>query len=91
MLCAGARESPYGSNVNHSGPGGVGAPRGPDHKEQTLMATKRIPRQETKREISRTILREAEQRFRHELMDDEARQVLRDRVLKLRRELRLRA
>jgi hypothetical protein len=31
----------------------------------------------------RTILREAEARCRHELLDDEERQVLRDRVLRL--------
>jgi hypothetical protein len=55
------------------------------------MATKRILRQETKREISRTILREATRRYRHELMDDEKRMLLWDRVLKLRRELELRS
>ena len=42
-------------------------------------------------EIRRTILREAESRYRHELMGVEERLVLRDRVLKLRRELGLRS
>ena len=55
------------------------------------MATQSILRQETKREISRTILREAEARYRHEFMGDEERMLLWDRVLKLRRELELRS
>ncbi len=49
------------------------------------MATKRILRQETKREISRTILREAVSRFNNELLDDEERQLLLDQILRLRR------
>jgi hypothetical protein len=55
------------------------------------MAEHRILRKERKREISRTILREAEQRYRHELLDDHERQVVRDLVLRLRRELGLRS
>jgi len=55
------------------------------------MATQRILCQETKREISRTILREATQRFNNELLDDEERMLLWDCVLKLRRELELRS
>jgi hypothetical protein len=38
-------------------------------------------------EIKRAVLKEAEQRYLNELLDDEERQVVRDRVLKLRREL----
>ena len=38
-------------------------------------------------EVRRTILREAEERFRHELLEDDERQVLRDRILRLRRAL----
>jgi len=53
------------------------------------MAEHRILRQETQREIKRTILRETEARYLHELLEDEERQVLRDRCLKLRRDLRL--
>jgi hypothetical protein len=55
------------------------------------MAETRILRQGLRDEVKRTILREAEDRYVHELMGDEERQLLRDRVLKLRRELRLRA
>jgi hypothetical protein len=51
------------------------------------MATKRILRQETRREISRTILREAEARYRNELMDDEERLHVLDRIRRLRKAL----
>jgi hypothetical protein len=51
------------------------------------MATKRILREETNREISRTILREAVSRFNNELLDDEERQLLLDRIKRLRRAL----
>jgi len=51
------------------------------------MAEHRILPQETKREISRTILREAEARYRHELLPDEERQVLLDRIRRLRKAL----
>ena len=37
-------------------------------------------------EVRRTILRKAEARYRHELMGDEERQVLRDRIKRLRRQ-----
>jgi hypothetical protein len=60
-------------------------PRGPDHEGMTFMAEHRILRQETKREIKRTILREAEHRYRNELLDDEERQLLLDRIKRLRR------
>ena len=49
------------------------------------MATHRILRQETNREVKRTILREAEERYRHALMGDEERQLLLDRIKRLRR------
>jgi hypothetical protein len=58
---------------------------------EVLMAPHRILREETKREVKRTILREAVNRYRRELMDDEERMLLWDRVLKLRRELELRS
>jgi hypothetical protein len=51
------------------------------------MASHRILRGAVRDEVKRTILREAEHRYRNELMDDEERQLLLDRVLKLRREL----
>ena len=37
-------------------------------------------------EIKRTVLREAVQRFNHELLDDEERQLLLDRIKRLRRQ-----
>ncbi len=53
------------------------------------MANQRILRKGVRDEVKRTVLREAQERYLHELLDDEERQVLRDRVLRLRRELRL--
>ncbi len=38
-------------------------------------------------EARRTVLREAVQRFNHELMDDEERQMLLDRIKRLRKTL----
>ena len=55
------------------------------------MAETRILRQAVRDETRRTILREAEARYRNELMGDEERMLLWDRVLKLRRELELRS
>jgi hypothetical protein len=37
----------------------------------------------------RTILREATERFNRELMDDEERQLLQDRIKRIRRQLKL--
>jgi hypothetical protein len=39
--------------------------------------------------IMRKVLEEAEDRYRNELLPDEERQLLRDRILRLRRQLRL--
>ncbi len=56
------------------------------------VPTKKRPRRSWRLpETRRTILREAEHRYRNELLDDEERQVLRDRVLKIRRDLRVEA
>jgi hypothetical protein len=52
-----------------------------------MVSTKRILREEAKREVKRTILREATQRFNHELMDDEERLMLLERIKRLRRTL----
>ncbi len=54
------------------------------------MAETRIPRKHYRDEVKRTVLREAQERYLHELLPDEERQILRDRVLRLRRELGLR-
>ncbi len=52
---------------------------------QELVAV--ILRQGLADEVKRTVLREATQRFNHELMDDEERQLLLDRIKRLRRAL----
>jgi hypothetical protein len=51
------------------------------------MATKRILDRGLRDETRRTILREAEARYLNELMDDEERQLLLDRIKRLRRAL----
>jgi len=51
------------------------------------MATKKILRGAVRDEVKRTILREAEARYLHELMDDEERQLLLDRIKRLRKAL----
>jgi hypothetical protein len=53
------------------------------------MAVKSLA-EECRDERRRTILREAEDRYRNELMSDEERMLLWDRILKLRRRLGLR-
>jgi hypothetical protein len=40
-------------------------------------------------EVLRTILRESEARFNHELLDDEERQLLWERIKRISRQLRL--
>ncbi|MDQ4001573.1 MAG: hypothetical protein M3283_11355 [Actinomycetota bacterium] len=49
------------------------------------MATQRILRGAVRDEVRRTVLREAEHRYRNELMDDEERQLLLDRLKRLRK------
>jgi hypothetical protein len=56
-----------------------------------MVSKTRILRGALRDESRRTILREAAQRFNHELMGDEERMLLWDRVLKLRRRLGLQA
>ena len=48
------------------------------------MARYRILRQAVRDELKRTILHEAEARFRNEMMDDDERQLLLDRIRRLR-------
>ena len=52
-----------------------------------FMATTRILQDALTDEVKRTILREAVTRFNNELMDDEERQLLQDRIRRLRRSL----
>jgi len=53
------------------------------------MARHRILKNATRDEVRRTILRESLTRYRNELMDDEERMLLWDRILRLRRRLKL--
>jgi hypothetical protein len=48
------------------------------------MARHRILRGALRDEVRRTILREAEHRYRHELLGDEERMLLLDRIKRLR-------
>jgi hypothetical protein len=48
------------------------------------MASHRILRQGLRDEVKRAVLREATQRFNNELLDDEERQLLLDRIKRLR-------
>jgi hypothetical protein len=52
-----------------------------------MVSTKRILRRGLRDEVKRTILREAEARYHHELLDDEERQLLLDRIRRLRKAL----
>ena len=51
------------------------------------MSTRRIQENALNDEAKRTILRESLTRYRNELMDDEERQLLLDRIRRLRRTL----
>ena len=53
------------------------------------MAKERILHVAVSNEVRRTILRETEDRYRNELMSDEERQLLLDRIKRLRRQLGL--
>ena len=59
---------------------------GPQRKDATVDGT-RILQNAVPDEVVRTILREALDRYRNELMDDEERQLLLDRIQRLRRKL----
>ena len=53
------------------------------------MDKARILRNAVRDEFRRTILRESLTRYRNELMDDEERMLLLDRIRRIRRQLRL--
>jgi hypothetical protein len=53
------------------------------------MAPRRILQNAVSDEVKRTVLRESLTRYRHELMDEEERMLLWDRILRLRRSLKL--
>jgi len=53
------------------------------------MAKERILQKAVPNEVRRTILREAAHRYRNELMGDDERMLLLDRIKRLRRQLRI--
>ena len=57
---------------------------GPGPQSGGSIDTKRILRGAVRDEVKRTILREAEARYRHELMDAQERLLLLDRIKRLR-------
>jgi len=75
--------------LDKESPGGAGTPRGADHEGMHFMAKDRIARNALPDEAKRTILRESLARYRYELMDDEERILLLDRIRRIRRQLRL--
>ena len=60
-------------------------PRGSDHEGMHFMAKSIMDHDR----VLRQVLREAVDRFNHELLDDEERQMLLDRIKRLRRQLGL--
>jgi hypothetical protein len=74
---------------NVKGPTGAPTPRGRDHEGMHFMATQRILKNALTDEAKRTVLRESLTRYRNELMNDEERQLLLDRVGRLRCQLKI--
>ena len=64
-------------------------PRGPAQRSVGPLSTRRIQENALTDEVKRTILREYLTRYRNELMDDEERDVLWNRIVFLRRQLKL--
>jgi hypothetical protein len=62
-------------------------PRGPDHEGVSFMATTSVPKAERLRNARGRALKEAVDRFNHELLDDEERLMLLERIKRLRRTL----
>src|SRR5829696_46993 len=70
------------------GHGGTDIPRGPANRKAWFLMTKQMILQPAvPNEVRRTVLREAEQRYRNELLDDDERQLLLDRIQRLCRKL----
>jgi hypothetical protein len=63
----------------------VTASEDPDHEGVNFMATTSLPKDRRLRMIA--ILLEAEERYQSELMDDEERLLLRDRIIRLKTKL----
>jgi len=53
------------------------------------VSNQRILRNAVRNEARRTVLRESLTRYRNELMDDEERMLLWERILRLRRQLKI--
>lgn len=53
------------------------------------MAVKSVPEKALTDEVRRAVLREAEDRYRNELLEDDERQLLLDRSKRLRSQLKL--
>ena len=70
-------------------PGGASDTPGPGPQEVTLMAKHRILENALTDEAKRAVLHEAETRYRNELMSMDEREVLWNRILRLRRSLNL--
>jgi hypothetical protein len=72
------------------GPAAMAAPRTTSHRKMRLSVTnQRIQQNALGDEVKRTVLRESLTRFRNELMDEDERELLWDRILRLRRQLKL--
>jgi hypothetical protein len=65
-------------------PAELQAPEGPATREGALVATGSVPKAERLRRIA---LKEAVDRFKNELMHDEERQLVLDRIRRLRRQV----
>ena len=76
----------YNNGVDkEAAPAVLVTPRGPDHEGMHFMAKSIMDHDR----VLRQVLREAVDRFNHELLDDEERQMLLDRIKRLRRQLGL--
>jgi len=64
----------------------LATPRGPDQEEDLLIESS-VPKERSARKRMLITLQEAEERFRHELLDDEERLLLRDRIIRLKKKL----
>jgi hypothetical protein len=74
----------YDYGVDKESPGGGGTPWGTDHEGMIFMAKPKVARAEQERTKMVRILQAADNRYRHELLDVEERERLRDRVILLK-------
>jgi len=62
-------------------------PRGPDHEGTYFMATPSVQRDERARRRMFAVLKESEERYKRELMHEEERLLLHDRIIRLKKRL----